>query len=69
MAVLPIAITLAALQFMNHWFAIRYVTSALPAYLLLVASGVSALARWSTGFSRSRLKPGLHHECPNTGCG
>ncbi len=45
LAVFPVAITLVALALGQHWFAVRYVTPALPAYLLLVACGVGALAR------------------------
>ena len=44
MTVLPIAISVAALEAGNHFFAIRYVTPALPAYLVLAASGISFLS-------------------------
>ena len=45
MAVLPIAIALFALWMSRHFFAIRYVCTALPAYVVLVASGVAAIAQ------------------------
>lgn len=44
MALLPIVFALGALWLSRHWFAIRYVCTALPAYLVLVASGIEALA-------------------------
>jgi mannosyltransferase len=50
--ILPIAIAIAAVRVEHHFFAIRYVISALPAYLLLVSVGVAAivapLGRWKT---------------------
>ena len=45
LAALPLLITLAALWKFNHWYSVRYVTPSLPAYLLLVACGVVAIAR------------------------
>jgi len=45
MAVLPIAVSLAALWKLRHWYAVRYVATALPAYLLLVAIGITELLR------------------------
>ena len=45
MAVLPIAVSLAALWRLRHWYAVRYVATALPAYLLLVAIGIVTLLR------------------------
>lgn len=45
LACMPVVITLAALWKTGHWFSIRYLTPALPAYLLLVACGVVTLAR------------------------
>lgn len=45
MAVLPIAIALLALWASRHFFAIRYVCTALPAYVVLVASGIAAIAQ------------------------
>lgn len=45
MALLPIAVSLSALWRLRHWYAVRYVATALPAYLLLVAIGITALLR------------------------
>lgn len=45
MAVLPIAVSMAALWRLRHWYAVRYVATALPAYLLLVAIGIVTLLR------------------------
>jgi uncharacterized membrane protein len=45
MAVLPVAISLAALWKLRHWYAVRYVATALPAYLLLAAIGITAILR------------------------
>jgi hypothetical protein len=45
MAILPVAVTLAALWRLGHWFAVRYVATALPAYLFLVAIGIVTLLR------------------------
>ena len=45
MAILPIAVSLAALWRLRHWYAVRYVATALPAYLLLVAIGITTLLR------------------------
>ena len=45
MAVLPIAVSIAALWKLRHWYAVRYVATALPAYLLLVAIGITAILR------------------------
>ena len=47
LCVLPAAIAVAAAQVTHHFFAIRYVISALPAFLLLVAVGVAAIPRLS----------------------
>ncbi|MGZ8867067.1 MAG: hypothetical protein ACXW2P_01895 [Thermoanaerobaculia bacterium] len=44
MALLPIVIALVALWMSGHWFAIRYVCTALPAYVVLIAAGIEALA-------------------------
>ncbi|MEA2164350.1 MAG: hypothetical protein QOK37_2477 [Thermoanaerobaculia bacterium] len=46
MAVLPIAVSLTALWRLRHWYAVRYVSTALPAYLLLVAIGITAILRF-----------------------
>jgi hypothetical protein len=43
MAVLPVAIGVAALHHLHHWYTVRYVITALPAYLLLAAIGASSL--------------------------
>ncbi len=45
MAVLPIAVTVAALWRLRHWYAVRYIATALPAYLLLAAIGITTLLR------------------------
>ncbi len=45
MAVLPIAMSVAALWRLRHWYAVRYVATALPAYLLLAAIGIATLLR------------------------
>jgi len=43
MAVLPIAVSMAALWKLRHWYAVRYVATALPAYLLLAAIGITTI--------------------------
>jgi hypothetical protein len=48
MVVLPIVIALAGLAMTQHWFAMRYVTPALPAYLLLAAVAVDSAVRAAT---------------------
>jgi hypothetical protein len=45
MAVLPIAVSMAALWKLRHWYAVRYVATALPAYLLLAAIGIITILR------------------------
>jgi hypothetical protein len=45
MAVLPVAVSLAALWKLRHWYAVRYVATALPAYLLLAAVAITAILR------------------------
>jgi hypothetical protein len=45
MAVLPIAMSVAALWRLRHWYAVRYVATALPAFLLLAAIGITTLLR------------------------
>ncbi|HEY5610156.1 MAG TPA: glycosyltransferase family 39 protein, partial [Thermoanaerobaculia bacterium] len=42
MTLLPIVVTIVALSVMRHWFSIRYVSFALPPFLLLVAIGVES---------------------------
>ncbi len=44
MAVLPFIVSLAALWRLHHWYAIRYVLTSLPGYLLLAAVGTSVVA-------------------------
>lgn len=43
-AILPAAIALAALWKLNHFYAVRYLAASLPGFLLLVATGITALA-------------------------
>jgi uncharacterized membrane protein len=45
MAVLPVAVSLAVLWKLQHWYAVRYLVTALPAYLLLAAIGITAILR------------------------
>ncbi|HSY52507.1 MAG TPA: hypothetical protein VLC46_27145 [Thermoanaerobaculia bacterium] len=45
MAVLPILVSLISLWWLRHWYAVRYIATALPAYLLLTAIGITALVR------------------------
>lgn len=45
MALLPVLLGLLALWRLKHWYAVRYVAVALPAYLLLAAIGIAAIAR------------------------
>jgi hypothetical protein len=45
MALFPVAVTLSALWRLRHWYAVRYVATALPAYLLLVAIGITTILR------------------------
>ena len=45
MTVLPVVTSLLALWISRHWFAIRYVCIALPAYVVLVGSGIAAIAQ------------------------
>ena len=47
LCVLPTAIAIAAARVTHHFFAVRYVISALPAYLLLVSVGVATIRRWN----------------------
>ena len=49
MACLPVALSLAGLLAQNHFFGIRYVIAALPAYLLLAGIGIAAVAQRSAG--------------------
>jgi mannosyltransferase len=45
LTLLPIVIAVAALLIFRHWYSVRYICTALPAYVLLVAAGVAAMAR------------------------
>jgi hypothetical protein len=45
MAILPIVIALTALVVFQRWYAIRYLTPVLPAYLLLAGTGIAFIAR------------------------
>lgn len=51
MTLLPIAVNLGALQLADHFFAVRYITPALPAYLLLAGAGIAALANIARRFA------------------
>ncbi|HUP44735.1 MAG TPA: hypothetical protein VM779_04395 [Thermoanaerobaculia bacterium] len=54
MTVLPVALALAALSATDHWFAVRYVSTALPGYVVLAGAGIAAVA----GLATSRLRFG-----------
>ncbi|HET8772331.1 MAG TPA: glycosyltransferase family 39 protein, partial [Thermoanaerobaculia bacterium] len=43
MAILPVVFSVVALSTQNHFFGIRYVIAALPAYLLLAGFGIAAI--------------------------
>lgn len=43
--VVPIVVALAALALTDHWFAVRYVSPALPAYVVLVSVAVEGIVR------------------------
>lgn len=45
MAILPVVIALTALVVFKRWYAIRYLTPVLPAYLLLAGAGIAFIAR------------------------
>jgi mannosyltransferase len=51
MTLLPIAVNLGALQLADHFFAVRYITPALPAYLLLAGAGIAAVANVARRFA------------------
>jgi hypothetical protein len=51
MTLLPIAVNLGALQLADHFFAVRYITPALPAYLLLTGAGIAAAANIARRFA------------------
>lgn len=44
LAVLPVVLGCVALWALGHWYAVRYISPALPPYLLLVCAGVSSVA-------------------------
>lgn len=44
MAVLPATVAWIVLRWLQHWFEIRYLSVSLPAYLVLAAAGISAVA-------------------------
>lgn len=46
MAFLPVAFSIAGLLAQNHFFGIRYVIAALPAYLLLAGVGIATILPW-----------------------
>jgi hypothetical protein len=45
MALLPMAISLAALKLVNHFYAVRYLAPALVGYSLLAGTGIAAISR------------------------
>jgi hypothetical protein len=60
MATLPALLALAALAWRDHWLSIRYLSPALPAFLLLVAVGLTELGRaLASGFNRLAKRTGL----------
>jgi hypothetical protein len=46
MTILPPAIAILSLWLLGHWYAVRYVSPALIAFLLLAGSGVAAVGGW-----------------------
>lgn len=54
---LPAAISIAALLSVGRWYGMRYTSAALPAFLLLVAVGISTAARWVGNALASRRWP------------
>lgn len=43
----PVAAGLSALAYLRHWYNVRYICCALPAYVLLAAAGIAAIASWA----------------------
>jgi mannosyltransferase len=59
MALVPVVLSLLALWVFDHWYSARYLSPALPAFLLLAAAGTVAAARLVTAPLRSRWpRPG-----------
>lgn len=48
LATFPVASGIAALAIIGHWYNVRYVSAALPAWLLLVAAGIEWIAMIAT---------------------
>lgn len=46
MTILPLSAAIVSLRVFDHFFAARYVTPALIGFVLLVAAGIVAIARW-----------------------
>src|SRR3954453_9043569 len=46
-AIGPVAVGLSALAYLRHFYNVRYICCALPAYLLLAATGLAAIASWA----------------------
>jgi hypothetical protein len=44
MTILPVALAVATLHAVGHWFAVRYVIAGLPAFLVLAGIGIAALS-------------------------
>ena len=53
MTVLPLAFSLAALRFLDHFYAVRYVTPAVVGFTILAGVGVAATAAWGGRAFRS----------------
>lgn len=45
-AIGPVVVGIAALAYLRHWYNVRYICCALPAYVLLAAAGLAAIASW-----------------------
>jgi len=43
-AIGPVVVGLSALAWLRHWYNVRYICCALPAYVLLAAAGIAAIA-------------------------
>lgn len=53
MTALPLAFSLAALRFLDHFYAVRYVTPAAVGFTLLAGVGVAAIAAWISQLLRT----------------